>query len=333
MLGLLGEPIPTNARRCRLALCSGSARRRRRRYGRLDRRRHGDHRRYFRCGCRLGVALDAFYPLDPVMPFGPLEGLGRVEALRPVMSLRPLMALRTVRSVGSMALIGRPVAAVVPLLAMTMLILLRALTLMARPKAIATVILVVIVLGTIIIAARRRFIGTLGDRLHRWLWLVGHANRRLILPRAHIVAVVIIIVAELGDVVGAAKALTTIRHIALANRLIAERHYDAIIMLGMLQIVLRQDRISGRLGVTRQRHVFLGNVSRRATDLDVWAIALKIASQRILSAGLAIASAASAVLLSLPHGLPSSMCCLIEGFTQPSLDGQRQSYEPWRTRS
>jgi hypothetical protein len=100
---------------------------------------------------------------------------------------------------------------------------------------------------------------------------------------------------------------------ALAYLLFAVGHDDAIIMLRVLEIILGQHRIAGRLGIARERHIFLGDVSGRAAQLHIRTIAFEAPRQRILAFALLIvlivvvivAAAASAVLLSLPHGLRS----------------------------
>ena len=46
----------------------------------------------------------------------------------------------------------------------------------------------------------------------------------------------------------------------------------AEIVLGVLKVVLRPDRVSGRLRVTGKLNVFLGNVGSRSADLYVGAI-------------------------------------------------------------
>jgi hypothetical protein len=54
--------------------------------------------------------------------------------------------------------------------------------------------------------------------------------------------------------------------------LLAVRHDDAIVVLSVLQIVLSQYRITRRLGIARKRQVLLGDVRRRATNLNVWSV-------------------------------------------------------------
>jgi len=47
---------------------------------------------------------------------------------------------------------------------------------------------------------------------------------------------------------------------ALLNLLLAERHDDAIVMLGVLQIAFRQHGVTGGLCITRERDVLLRDV-------------------------------------------------------------------------
>lgn len=90
-------------------------------------------------------------------------------------------------------------------------------------------------------------------------WLAAHAGT----ADAIFVAVVI---TEIVAVIGTAKALRT-RHTgieriaaALADLLLAEAHDDAVVVLGVLHVILSQHGIAGRQRITRQRHVFFGDV-------------------------------------------------------------------------
>ena len=56
---------------------------------------------------------------------------------------------------------------------------------------------------------------------------------------------------------------------------------DAVVVLGVLQIVLGHDAVAGTHRIARQRRVFLGDLLRRAADLHVRAVALIVAGQRI----------------------------------------------------
>lgn len=98
---------------------------------------------------------------------------------------------------------------------------------------------------------------------------------------------------------------------ALSDLLLAKRHDDAIIMLCVLQVVLREHRVAARLRVPGEGHIFFSDMSRRSAQLDVRPRAFEAARQRILALAALIAAiaiiapASSAVLLSLPHGLHS----------------------------
>jgi hypothetical protein len=149
------------------------------------------------------------------------------------------------------------------------------------------------------------------------LWLVTAREGRLLLVHvaAHVVAVVVRVVVRHHRIAEAAGTwaphAAAVRHIAaaLGNLLFAESHDDAVVVLGVLQIVFGENRISARLRIARQRHVLLGNMSWRAAYLDVRPGALEAPRQRILALAVLIiiivvvASASAAIMLSLPHCL------------------------------
>lgn len=108
---------------------------------------------------------------------------------------------------------------------------------------------------------------------------------------------------------------------ALSHLLLAERHDDAIVVLGVLEIILRQHGIARGLRVARESNVLFRDMGGRAPQLDVRARAFEAPRQGVLPLAILIviivvvvAAASSAVLLSLPHGLHSRqvakiMCC------------------------
>jgi hypothetical protein len=100
----------------------------------------------------------------------------------------------------------------------------------------------------------------------------------------------------------------------LSDLLLAVCHDDAIVVLGVLQVVLCQNGISARLRISRQGHIFFSDMSGRPAKFYVGSRALEAPRQRILTltvliavvaAAAIVASASSAVLLSLPHRLHS----------------------------
>ncbi len=119
-----------------------------------------------------------------------------------------------------------------------------------------------------------------------------------------------------GDRLAEARRARTPRSVldvaaALRHLLLAERHDDAVVVLGVLEIVLGQHRIARRLRIPRQRDVFLGDMSGSTAQLDVRPRTFEAARQRVLALAVLIVvivvvtAASSAVLLSLPHGLHS----------------------------
>lgn len=102
--------------------------------------------------------------------------------------------------------------------------------------------------------------------------------------------------------------------------MLAVGHDDAIVVLGMLQIVLCKDAVAGRLCIAGKRQIFFSDMRRRAADFYIWSVGLKAARKRILTfaagigrmAGVAVAvvvaAATATVLLMLtwPHWRLSS---------------------------
>jgi hypothetical protein len=101
-------------------------------------------------------------------------------------------------------------------------------------------------------------------------------------------------------------------------------------VFGMLEIVFSKYWITRRLGIARQLHVLLGDMRRVTANFNIGTCGLEAASQRVLALAVVVAiivavaaviitvttmavatatatAATSAILLSLPHGLPFSM--------------------------
>jgi hypothetical protein len=102
--------------------------------------------------------------------------------------------------------------------------------------------------------------------------------------------------------------------------LLAVSQNDPDVMLGVLQVVLRQYWITGSMRIARQRRILLCDVCGCTAHLDFRSVRLKTASQRVLAFAVIVIIVATAVviavvvvpttpaamLLSLPHGLPFS---------------------------
>src|SRR5690606_12933998 len=79
------------------------------------------------------------------------------------------------------------------------------------------------------------------------------------------------------------------RLLLLLQRLLGERGGDdAVVVLGVLEIVLRHHPVAGALRVAGERGVFLGHLLSRAANLHVRAVALVAAGQRIGAAAVLI---------------------------------------------
>lgn len=95
---------------------------------------------------------------------------------------------------------------------------------------------------------------------------------------------------------------------ALLRHLLAIAKNDAVIVLGVLEIILCEHGIARRQRVTRQGYVLLGDVRGRAANFHIRPRALETAHQGILRFAVivivVVSTATATVLLTLPHGLP-----------------------------
>jgi hypothetical protein len=146
--------------------------------------------------------------------------------------------------------------------------------------------------------------------------------RRLVLRERRLKTVVeplfALVIAEfVADLTGLrpAHALPiAIGHVERLGQLLAIRHDDARIMLGVLQIVLCKHRVAGRLRISGERKILLRNMRRRAPNLHIRSIGFEAARQRIVVFPIVITTATAAILLSLPHcpsGSYVTSTCLI----------------------
>jgi hypothetical protein len=104
------------------------------------------------------------------------------------------------------------------------------------------------------------------------------------------------------------RMTAAIREFAALLHLLAVRHDDAVVMLGVLQIVFSKNRIASRKRISCECHIFFGNMRRRAAYFGIGSGRFKAAGERVLAALpvmlIVIAPSATAtVLLALPHFL------------------------------
>src|SRR5690606_12263047 len=96
-----------------------------------------------------------------------------------------------------------------------------------------------------------------------------------------------------------------VAHLLLLRHLRQRGHDDAVVVLGVLEIVLGHHAVAGALRVTGERGVFLGNLLRGTADLHIRAVALVVAGKRVgaLAVLVLVAAAASAhaPVLLWPH--------------------------------
>ncbi len=98
-------------------------------------------------------------------------------------------------------------------------------------------------------------------------------------PAHHVVGtavVAIFVIAKIVAVKALGPARPTLAVVALLE-LLAVRHDDAVVMLGMLQIVFSQHRIARGCGIACERQIFLGDMCRCAAHFHIRAIQLEAA--------------------------------------------------------
>jgi len=146
------------------------------------------------------------------------------------------------------------------------------------------------------------------------------------LIRASLVALAEIVAGAIVRAVMAAAA--AVDHFTrLLNLLLAVSEDDPIVVLCVLQIILGEDVVAGGLGIAGELHVFLGDMGRCAAHLHIRAVRLEAAREGVLSLSVAgmvivvvvvdvVAATATAMLLSLPHGLPISLLGVLRSFAQ-----------------
>jgi len=239
-----------------------------------------------------------------------------------ILSLRPILARSAIRTLSVLRGLRRlpagderrqplDIAIVIrrdmlrPRLELRLWLMLRRLVLLRL--VVLRLILRLVVLRLIIMLIMLRLIMLLfaridSLRLARREWLAGQA--RLI-----IVTVVITVIGRI--IARAAAGLLLGKRLTLA-KLFLRGGDQAEIMLGVLIIIFRGDRISGTLRIAGELEIFFGDVRRRSPNFYVLPIGLVHSGQRILvmmmmtttaTALTTIATAHTLVVLTVSHGL------------------------------
>lgn len=208
----------------------------------------------------------------------------------------PLVAILPVLPViWAIAPLGRFAPALVPLIAVAV----AALLLLPRPLALLAVPL-------LLLAGRRHLLHLVrepGDRR-----LLAAAD--IVDAAALVVRVIVAFAALHWPHPGMAAPVHSVA--ALLHLLLAEGEDDAVVVFGVLEIVLSENRITRGLRVASQGDVLLGNVRRSSANLYVRSVRLEAPGKRVLAFALVmvvilvVAPAPASMLLSLPHRLPFS---------------------------
>ena len=127
----------------------------------------------------------------------------------------------------------------------------------------------------------------------------------------------------IGEVVGhialGARPLTAHPIVLSLRHLLAVGEDDAVVVLGVLEIIFRENGVTGRQRIAGERQILIRNRLRRSGDFSVGTVAVVGARERVLDlAGVVVAvigvvtapAATAAMLLSLPHLLLVSLSSL-----------------------
>jgi hypothetical protein len=225
------------------------------------------------------------------------------------------------RSVSIVAVAAEILAAIAPVVAVIALVV---------TAVVAVVLAIIVEAVSALIVALLAIIAVLvvieiALRLLEWLLLRRLAQvARLLQLNSELVAIVVaefvaIVTVRAGEIVRLSGAAAERIHAALGH-LLAVAQDDAIVVLGMLQIILSKYRIARGQRVSRQRDILFGDVRGRATDFYIRSRALKAAHQGVLRfAVVVIPTATATVLLSLPHGLPFTLVNIFAIRARPSM--------------
>lgn len=219
----------------------------------------------------LFAALRRRLPVETALPTRLAVGLTLI-AIRPVAIITPVVPLSAVAAL----LVAEPVAPAVPVAVAIPIAVPVAVAVM--PTLLAIVVTHLAIVATAAIVPPVLVTLAFAKPLRR---LLENAGLRLVTANLTFAAeaaahLILALVVAAGADVTAFALRRTLPELAVAALLhlllLAERHDDPIIVLGVLQIRLGEDGVSGRLRIASKRHVFLGYMCRIAADLHVRAI-------------------------------------------------------------
>ena len=137
------------------------------------------------------------------------------------------------------------------------------------PIVVAPIILRSALVAAVLLAGLALLVGLAGDAGHRGLLAHAGITRRISLA--------IIVIAKVAR--RAHPVAVSVGHLAAAllSLLLAVGDDHAVVVLGVLEIILGQHGVAGCLSVTRQSHVFTGDIGSGATDFHVRTVGLEAA--------------------------------------------------------
>lgn len=254
------------------------------------------------------VAVTLLAVLIPVVTVVAVTILAMIAVA--ALTVLAILILRTIIAVVAITTIV-PVA-----IAAVLLVPVLAIAAMLLPAVLAAVLLMAIPVGLRRLtgggpafALRHRLVREAGNRRLLALPEIFYDGRAIVIPV--IVGVDRVHVGPKARLAGIAAATLA----ALRHRLLAIGDDDAVVVLCVLEIVLRQHRIPRRLSVASQRNILFCNMCGRSTHFYVRAVGFEAPRERVLTLAMIVAviivvvvvtTAATTMLLSLPHGLPFS---------------------------
>jgi len=293
------------------------------------------------------LAVVTLCAIRSVLALGTIPAVGEALLLTIAETLVALLPLTTLLETFTVPLVARlPLAALletftVPLMTLMTLWAIMAFKALGAVGAVGAVVsipepaLLLVTRVAHLHATLRLLLALATPELRLALHLVGEARDGGLLALANVLATAVVVThvvhVDRVHVRASRPVLLAAIHIAAAllQHLLAIGQDDPIVVLGMLEIILRQHRISGRLSVACQLDVLLSHVGRGATHLYVGTVRLEAARQRILMLTVValvivvVPAATAAVLLSLPHGLPFSLLLITRPDPAEAVAGGR----------
>ena len=219
--------------------------------------------------------------LRPVVPIITISAIITIVAIIPIAEAIVLLAIATERTVAPLLPVSIPIVVVWPLVPVVLPVILPIILAVILP-AIAPSVLPVILPP--VVAIRRTLLLRLpvalsitGLRLPslHLVWLLPLRSTRL-WTAAEVVAALtgsLLVDTVFGQIESIRSRhparLPVLRLFARRLKLFTIGHDDAVVVLGMLQIILCQHPITGRLRIARQRQIFLGNMRRCPANFNI----------------------------------------------------------------